>query len=93
MYQPDLKMNINFSSSEKCVSWRFSFLLISFFPVQQQPVFPTSDISLKLNPKTGKVQVIFRGFEGHMYMSEQAEASVSELYLPPVIVAPDVLFV
>jgi len=58
-----------------------------------QPVFPTSDISLQLSPKDDRVQVFFRGFEGHLYMSQQATPGDSTLYLPPVTVAPNTLFV
>lgn len=34
-----------------------------------QPVFPTSDISLKLSPKDKRVQVFFRGFEVEFFYS------------------------
>jgi hypothetical protein len=34
-----------------------------------QPIFPTSDITVLNSPKDGRIQLFFRGFEGHMYTS------------------------
>lgn len=49
-----------------------------------QPIFPTSDLTIVNSPVDGRLQVFYRGFDGGLYMSQQAQVSSSQLYLPPV---------
>ncbi|GBG31913.1 Hypothetical Protein FCC1311_081382 [Hondaea fermentalgiana] len=57
------------------------------------PVFPTSDISVLRNETSGKLQVYFRNFEGHLYMVEQIEAGASDQYTVPRVIAPELIFI
>lgn len=59
----------------------------------ESPVFPTSDVTVLRNETSGKLQVYFRNFEGHLYVVEQLEASNSNKYAVPRIVASDLTFI
>ena len=56
-----------------------------------QPVFPTSDLSTLINTTDNRLQLYFRGFAGHYWMVQQAVPGDSSFYLPPVQVT-DILF-
>lgn len=48
-----------------------------------QPVFPTSDLSVVLNTTDNRLQLYFRGFAGHFWMVQQSSGGNSNFYLPP----------
>jgi len=61
--------------------------------IVEAPVFPTSDLTALRDEVSGKIQVFFRNFEGHLFMVEQLKAGNSMRYSVPQIIAPEILFV
>mmetsp|Transcript_13939 Transcript_13939/g.24918 ORF Transcript_13939/g.24918 Transcript_13939/m.24918 type:complete len:245 (+) Transcript_13939:163-897(+) len=57
------------------------------------PAFTTSNLVVLPHPKSGKIQVFFRNFEGHMYKLEQVEAGDSTKYSSPQLMTSEVLFI
>merc|ERR1711964_45507 len=55
-----------------------------------QPVFPTSDVNLLVSPVDGRLQLFYRGFDGRMYMSQQANTGNSTHYEPAIVVSANV---
>jgi hypothetical protein len=48
-----------------------------------QPVFPTSDMSVSVDPFDGRLQVFYRGFDGALYRTAQVVPGDPRHYSPP----------